>query len=428
MRSASIVAIGTELLFGQIVNTNAAYISEQLHLLGISVLYHFTVGDNPGRLKETLASAAGESDIVITTGGLGPTQDDLTKEVIAELCGVTLLHDGEAHRRLDEIMRSYGRSNYTENNLRQAFFPEGAEVFYNEVGTAPGFVIEKEGKAFIAVPGPPREMVEMMRNSVMPYLAKKSDAVIHSKMLRFYGIGESALETALLPVIDGQTDPTVATYAKEGEVSVRISSMRCAKHEAEAAVEATSVRAKELAGEYLYSDEGKDYPQVVVELLKEKGMKLAAAESCTGGLFAGAITSVPGSSEVFDRGFVTYSNKSKEELLGVSINTLDNHGAVSEACAREMAAGALARSGADIAVAVTGVAGPGGGSEEKPVGTVFFALAARTPHEATHGLARDDVHDITVHTHEKRFRDRGRRINRQLCVLELCDIVRKHFS
>jgi len=234
--------------------------------------------------------------------------------------------------------------------------------------------------------------------------------VIHSKVLRFYGTGESALETALLPIIDGQTDPTIATYAKEGECAIRISSMRKTEEEAEAVLETACARAKELAGEYLYSEEDKDYPQVIVELLQEKGMKLAAAESCTGGLFAGAITSVPGSSEVFDRAFIVYSNVAKIESLNVSSETIDRYGAVSEPCAREMALGALENSGADIAVAVTGIAGPGGGTEDKPVGTVFFAIAGRGGECRSTG---------------KTFRDRGRRVNRLVCVLELCSMIHR---
>ena len=410
MPTASIVAVGTELLFGQVVNTNAAYISEKLQLLGISVLFHFTVGDNPGRMKETLENAADKSDIIITTGGLGPTQDDITKELIAELCGKPLVKDKEAFRRIDEIMRSFGLKNYTENNFKQAFLPEGAVIFYNEAGTAPGFALEHLGKTFIAIPGPPREMTDMMQRSVIPYLAKKSDAVIFSKMLRFYGIGESALETELLPIIDGQTDPTVASYAKEGECAIRISSMRNTEDEAISAVEAAVDSAKELVGEYLYSEEDKDYPQAIAELLAEKNLKLAAAESCTGGLFASAITSVPGSSKIFDRGFTTYSNEAKMDMLGVSKEVLDEHGAVSKPCALEMAKGALKKSLADIAIAVTGIAGPGGGTEEKPVGTVYFALAAKTGE---------------CFSSEKHMRDRGRRVNRHVCVLEMCDIIRK---
>ena len=410
MHTASIVAVGTELLFGQTVNSNAAYISEQLQLLGVSVMYHFTVGDNPGRLKDTLARAAAETEIVITTGGLGPTQDDLTKELIAELCGRALIHDEEAYRRLEEIMRSFGAKNYTKNNLKQVMQPEGAVVFYNTAGTAPGFALETGGNTFIALPGPPREMKEMMQISVIPYIAKRSDAVISSKILRFYGIGESALETALLPIIDGQTDPTVATYSKEGECSVRISSMRRTEEEAEAAVEAAVEKARGLAGQYIYSEEDSDYPVVICELLRARGLVLAAAESCTGGLFAGAITSVAGSSEVFDRSFVTYSNKAKMEMIGVSERTLEEHGAVSELCAREMALGALANSRADIAISVTGIAGPGGATPDKPVGTVFFTIAHKNG-EYVSG--------------EKRFRDRGRRVNRHVCVLEMCDMIRR---
>ena len=410
MPTASIVAVGTELLFGQVVNTNAAYISEQLQLLGVSVLFHFTVGDNPGRLKETLTHASDETDIVITTGGLGPTQDDLTKELIAGLCGKPLIKDEEALRRIEEIMRSIGLKNYTENNKKQAYLPQGSVVFYNEVGTAPGFAIENGGKTFIAVPGPPREMKAMMQNSVIPFLAKKSEAVIYSKMLRFYGIGESALETALLPVIDGQTDPTVAPYAKEGECAIRISSMRGTEREAIAAVKEIVSMARNLAGEYLYSEDDKDYPQVIVELLAEKQLKLASAESCTGGLFAGAITSIPGSSEIFDRGFVTYSNESKIDILGVSEETLKMYGSVSEQCAMEMAKGALERSDADIAISVTGIAGPGGATAGKPVGTVCFSLINKSGKRITS---------------EKFFRDRGRRVNRHVAVLEMCDMIRK---
>jgi nicotinamide-nucleotide amidase len=409
MPTASIVAVGTELLFGQTINTNAAYISEQLQLLGVSVLYHFAVGDNPKRLKETLAHAAEESDIVITTGGLGPTQDDLTKELIAELCGRELYKDEEAQRRLDEMMRSYGAFNYTENNLKQTMMPVGAVPFYNEGGSAPGFALECEGKVFIAVPGPPREMKGMMTKSVIPYLAKRSDSVIRSKVLHFYGIGESALETALLPIIDGQTDPTVAPYAREGECTIRVSSMRRTEQEAEDAIDETITKAKELVGEYLYSEEDKDFPQVIVELLEAKGLKLAAAESCTGGLFSGAITSIPGSSKVFDRGFVTYSNEAKMEILGVSGETLAKYGAVSEECAREMALGALANSRADIAIAVTGISGPGGATEDKPAGTDCFALAARTGE---------------CFSKKRQFRDRGRRVNRHVCVLEMCSMIR----
>ncbi|MDR3304499.1 MAG: competence/damage-inducible protein A [Clostridiales Family XIII bacterium] len=415
MPTASLIAVGTELLFGQTVNTNAAYISEQLQLLGVSVLYHFTVGDNPGRLKQTIEYAFEESDIVVTTGGLGPTQDDLTKEVLAETLGVPLVYDEEAMARLTAIMNDIGRINFTENNKKQAWVPAGAAVFYNDAGTAPGFALEKGGKTAIALPGPPREMKRMMLQSVIPYLSEKSDAVIYSKILRFYGIGESALETALLPIIDGQTDPTAATYAKEGECAVRISSMRRTKEEAAAAVDAAVRRAGELAGDYLFSTEDEDLPQVVYEILRERGLTLAAAESCTGGLFAGGLTSIPGASEVFDRGFVTYSNESKIALLGVRPETIECFGAVSGPCALEMAEGALSRSDADIAVSVTGIAGPGGGGAGdgdgggKPVGTVFFGIA----------------YNGKTEVRERYFRDRGRRVNRQVCVLEMCDFVRR---
>ena len=256
MNQAVIVAVGTELLFGSTINTNAAYISECLHEIGIGVLGHYVVGDNPHRLQRALEVAFEEADIVIATGGLGPTQDDLTKEVIAEFMGAELVFDEEAGRRLDEIMAGYGARNYTQNNRKQAYLPKGCIPFYNSVGTAPGFALEGDERLIIAMPGPPREMKQMMAESVMPFLTGRSDKTIYSRMLRFCGIGESALETALLPIIDGQSDPTVATYAKDGECMVRITSMRDTSNEAQEAVEDMVRRAKELAGEYLSSDCG----------------------------------------------------------------------------------------------------------------------------------------------------------------------------
>ena len=409
MPTASLVSVGTELLFGHTINTNSAYISEKLQTLGISVLFHHTVGDNPARVKNILELAMSESDIVITTGGLGPTQDDLTKELIAEVMNAELIYDDEAMQRMTNIFKLLGRKSITENNKKQAFLPEGSTVFYNGAGTAPGFALEKNGKTMIAMPGPPREMSKMMDEQVIPYLSKKANAVIFQKTLRFYGIGESALETALLPVIDGQTDPTIATYAKEGECAVRIASMRHSLEEAEEAVDKTIKEVKALAGEYLYSEEDENLPEVVLGLLKEKGLVISSAESCTGGLFASSLTAIPGASEVVDCGLVTYSNSAKMNLLGVEEAILNKYGAVSAECAEAMAKGLRARTNSDIAISVTGIAGPDGGSEEKPVGLVFFGLCTK---------------DKCVST-MKQFHNRGRKVNQHVCVLEMLNMVRQ---
>jgi len=419
VKYASIVAVGTELLFGQTINTNAAYISQRLHELGIGVVEHFVVGDNAERFKRVLEDAFREADIVITTGGLGPTQDDLTKETLAEFMGVPLVFDAEAEQRMQQIFRELGAATYTENNKKQTFLPEGAVIFYNNAGTAPGFALEKNGKIVLALPGPPREMKRMFSESAEPYLAGLSNSVIFSKTLRFYGIGESALETLLLPIIDGQSDPTVASYAKEGECAVRISSARASEAEARAAVEQAICRARELAGKYIFSEDDEEYIEVVYKLLRERGLKLAAAESCTGGLFAGAITSIAGSSEVFDRGFVTYSNEAKMAQLGVDRETLERYGAVSEQCCREMAMGALKNSDADVAVAVTGISGPTGETCGKPIGTGFYGIAFYE------GDKSEAVREIKAEVRERNFRDRGREVNRRASVLELCDLICK---
>ncbi|MDR1028596.1 MAG: CinA family nicotinamide mononucleotide deamidase-related protein, partial [Clostridiales Family XIII bacterium] len=250
---ATILTVGTELLFGQIVNTNAAYLASRLQLQGIDVLYQFTVGDNPARLKAVLEHALRETELVITTGGLGPTQDDLTKEVIAEVMGAELMLDEAVLSSIEGFFRRVGYE-MTDNNRKQAYIPEGASVFYNDVGTAPGFVSERDGGIVIALPGPPRELKHLFEKDVLPYLRRRTDGVIRYKILRFYGIGESALETALTPLIDAQTDPTIATYAKEGECSLRLASKRDTEAEAMAAIEEMEDKVKALAGEFLYSD------------------------------------------------------------------------------------------------------------------------------------------------------------------------------
>ncbi|MBR3376076.1 MAG: competence/damage-inducible protein A [Mogibacterium sp.] len=353
----SILAVGTELLFGQTVNTNAAYLSEKLNLMGFDVMYHFVVGDNPARLKEKLADAFTDTDLVILTGGLGPTQDDLTKEMVAEYMGVEMHLDERVVDDLNAIFAKRG-GNMPENNMKQAYLPDGCTPFYNASGTAPGFALEKDGKVAICLPGPPREMKWLFENGVRDYLEKFMEKKMVYRVIRTIGIGESDLEMLLMPLIDGQTDPTIATYAKEGECTLRVASQRDSEEEASAAVDEMTERVRKLAGEYIYSLENEELNEVVVRILKEKGLTIASSESCTGGLFAAAITDVAGASDVISSSYVTYSNESKIKELGVPAETIERFGVVSKETAEAMAAGTKKRSGADIAVSITGFAGP----------------------------------------------------------------------
>lgn len=353
----SILAVGTELLFGQTVNTNAAYLSENLNLMGFDVMYHFVVGDNPARLKEKLADAFTDTDLVILTGGLGPTQDDLTKEMVAEYMGVEMHLDERVVDDLNAIFAKRG-GNMPENNMKQAYLPDGCTPFYNASGTAPGFALEKDGKVAICLPGPPREMKWLFENGVRDYLEKFMEKKMVYRVIRTIGIGESDLEMLLMPLIDGQTDPTIATYAKEGECTLRVASQRDSEEEASAAVDEMTERVRKLAGEYIYSLENEELNEVVVRILKEKGLTIASSESCTGGMFAAAITDVAGASDVISSSYVTYSNESKIKELGVPAETIERFGVVSKETAEAMAAGTKKRSGADIAVSITGFAGP----------------------------------------------------------------------
>ena len=353
----SILAVGTELLFGQTVNTNATFLSDKLNHMGFDVMYHFVVGDNPARLKEKLAEAFSDTDLVILTGGLGPTQDDLTKEMVAEHMGRDMYLDPEVIRQLEGFFEKRGKK-MSENNIKQAYLPEGCTPFYNASGTAPGFALSVDGKTAICLPGPPREMKWLWDNGVKDYLEQFMEKKMFYRVIRTIGIGESDLETLLMPVIDGQTDPTVATYAKEGECTLRVASQRDTIEEAESAVKEMISRIDMLAGEYIYSYDDEELKEVVVRILKEKGLKITSAESCTGGLFPAALTDVAGASEVLSSAYITYSNESKINEVNVPAELIDKYGAVSPQVAEAMARGAKARAGADIAVSVTGYAGP----------------------------------------------------------------------
>ena len=370
----AILTVGTEILFGQIVNTNAAWISQQLQNMGHDVMYHYSVGDNPGRLKDLINFAFHDCDLILTTGGLGPTQDDLTKEVIAEAMGDVIVENKEC---MEYLISHFERHGYklTPNNLKQAYMPSKATVLPNDAGSAPGFALEKDGKMIIAMPGPPREMTRMFEKQVKPLLEARQDSVIYYRLIRTFGLGESMMETELLPLINGQTDPTIATYAKEGECSLRIASKRPTMEEAKRAVDKMQNEVDKIIGQYIYSYNDEDLINVVANLLMEKKISISCAESCTGGKFAAALCEIPGISQVFERGIVTYSNQAKMDELGVKSETLETYGAVSPETAEEMVRGLAEKTGSDLCISVTGIAGPGGGSEEKPVGLAYIGLS-----------------------------------------------------
>ena len=380
--NAEILAVGTELLMGQIANTNAQYISQRLNSIGINVYYHSVVGDNPTRLKAVLELALSRSDIVIITGGLGPTQDDLTKETVAEILGDKLILHDESLQKIEDYFKRLNRP-MVKNNIKQAYLPESCTIIKNNNGTAPGCIMEKENKTVVMLPGPPKEMRPMLDDTVIPHFEEKSLEKIVSKYLRVFGVGESLLEEKIIHLIENQSNVTIATYAKEGEVTVRITTK--SDNEAEALKELSDVENEivEILGDSVYSDEDKELYQVVAEMLIKKQVTIAFAESCTGGLISSVITDVPGVSAVFDRAVVTYSNKSKVESLGVKQETLDKFGAVSRETAVEMAEGIKNSAGTDLGLSVTGIAGPDGGTKEKPVGLVYIALASKNGTQCT---------------------------------------------
>lgn len=370
--TAEILAVGTELLMGQIANTNAQYISGKLAELGINVYFHTVVGDNAARLEETLKRALNRSDIVITTGGLGPTKDDLTKETISKTMNRNLVLHEDILEDIKDFFSKKHRA-MTEINIKQAYLPENSIVIPNPNGTAPGCIIEDGEKAVIMLPGPPKEMQPMFEETVFNYLKQKTGVILVSKMLKIFGIGESDIETRLMDLIDSQSNPTIAPYASQGEVTVRVTARCINNDEASEMLSPVVDEIKRRLGAAVYSEDGQTLEKVVFGLLKENGLVLATAESCTGGTLAGRITDIPGSSEVFERAYVTYSNRAKVEDLGVSPDTLDKYGAVSRETALEMVNGLKQKTGASVGVAITGIAGPGGGTEEKPVGLVFVA-------------------------------------------------------
>lgn len=372
-----LISVGTELLMGNIVNTNAAYIAGRLADVGASCYFQEVVGDNPLRLKQTLELALSRADVVIMTGGLGPTQDDLTKQTVAEAFGRSLYRDEQVRKGLEAYFAHRGIV-CTENNFRQADIPEGAAILDNHHGTAPGIHVFDERKHVFLLPGPPNEMKPMFEEYVAAYLSKMSGAVIYSEMVKVCGISESLAETMILDLLEHQTNPTIAPYAKVGEVHFRISAKAGDEEAAKHLVQPVVSELQKRFGTAVYTTcEEEDLEDVLVRTCIEHGYHITTAESCTGGMISARLVNVSGASMCLDRSFVTYANEAKAEEVGVRMETLQQFGAVSEETAREMAVGAQAHAKAEVAIAVTGIAGPGGGTKEKPVGLVYIACAVK---------------------------------------------------
>ena len=369
-----ILAVGTELLLGQIANTNARWMSEALAGIGADVLYHQSVGDNLDRIVEAIRLSASRADVVIATGGLGPTQDDITRDALAVVMGRPMVRRAEIEALLREKFRAFGRREMPESNLRQADVPEGARYITPSRGTAPGLVADLPGGTRVyAVPGVPAEMVEMMEGTILPELAEAGGGVVRSRVLRCAGIGESALAERVDDLFTGSTNPSIAFLASSGEVKVRVTAKAATSQEADGLIEPVADELRRRLGDEVFTSEDETLEAAVVRLLAAAGATLACAESITGGGVGARLTSVPGASEVFIGSAVVYRNEAKSAVLGVSKETLEGPGPVSQECAREMAAGARRVFGADLGLSLTGAAGPEshGGA---PPGAIWIAL------------------------------------------------------
>lgn len=370
---AEILSVGTEILLGDIVNTNSQYLAQELASLGIDVYYQGTVGDNENRLLGCFEESLKRSDIVIATGGLGPTNDDITKEVAAKFFNQKLELHEPSWDKIQKYFERLGRV-ATENNKKQAYFPKEAIILENNNGTAPGAIFNKDNKIIIVLPGPPREMKLMFDKSVKPYLLSLTDDILLSKTIRTFGIGESTLESEVIDIINKQTNPTVAPYAKEMEAILRITAKAKTEDEAELLIDPVLNEIKSRVGDFIYGEGETTLEEVVAKLLVEKKLTIAVAESCTGGMVSSSLINYPGISQVFMEGCVTYSNEAKMRRLGVKKDTLETYGAVSEETAREMAEGVSKMLNTNIGLSTTGIAGPEGGTDEKPVGLVYVGI------------------------------------------------------
>jgi nicotinamide-nucleotide amidase len=371
--TGEIIAVGTELLLGDILNTNAQYLSRRLADMGIFIYHQSVIGDNGERVRQELDLAFKRSDIVITTGGLGPTKDDLTKEIAGEYFHKKMILHKESLDLLEEYFKKQKRE-ISENNRKQAYFPEGSIILPNDYGTAPGCIVNENGKILVLLPGPPKENIPMFENYVVPYLQRFSKDTLVSKTLRICGMGESTVVTKIGHIIDNQSNPTVASYAKENEVTLRITAKAKTKEEACSLIAPIEREIRYILGENVYGVDEDSLESVIGKMLIDNNLTIAVAESCTGGLLCGRLVNYPGISRALIEGNVTYSNDAKVRRLGVRPETLQMFGAVSKETAAEMAQGAARTSGAHIGISTTGLAGPGGGSAEKPVGLVYVGL------------------------------------------------------
>lgn len=407
---AELVFVGTEILLGNIVNTNGAFLAEKCAELGLSCYYQTVVGDNEERMKETLKQAISRSDIVIVCGGLGPTPDDLTKEVAAQVMGMELQEDLHTKERIEEYFRNSQWKEIPDSNWKQALVPKGALVLDNSNGTAPGLVLEKKKKSMILLPGPPNEMIPLFMEQVIPYLGKKQPEVIYSKMVKLAGIGESQVAERIQDLIEKQTNPTLATYAKTGEVHLRITAKAKNKKAAKKLLKPIVKELKARFGNAIYTTkENITLEDAVVKLLRKRKWKVTTAESCTGGLLAGRLINAAGASKVIQQGYITYSNKAKRNLLGVEKITLEQYTAVSDQVVYEMAEGGAKAANADVCIAITGLAGPDGGSEAIPVGTVYIGCCL-------HGAVK--VEQYQFKGNRQKIRDYA--VVRALNLLRLC--------
>ena len=367
-----IISVGTELLLGHVTNTDARDISEMLSKIGINVKYHTVVGDNPERLRKCVETAKSRADIIITTGGLGPTCDDLTKQILAEAFGLRLVENKAEREGLYDYIR-YGKK-FTDNNFTQAMLPEGCTVFHNNCGTAPGCGFEKDGKIVVMIPGPPKECNAMFRESALPYLHKLSEELIVSHSVRIFGLGESSVDDIFAEEMNRMTNPTMAPYAKECDCLLQITAKAKSEAEAEEMIAPVMEHVMQRLGDVVYGVDIECIEESVIKLLREKNMTFSAAESCTGGELAKRFTDMPGASAFFKGGVVTYTNEAKAKLLGIDPALIEEKGAVSYEVAKAMAENVRALLGTDIGVGVTGLAGPDGDGVHE-VGTVFVSLA-----------------------------------------------------
>lgn len=375
--TAEIIGVGTELLLGNTANTDAQDVSRLLSELGINVYFHTVVGDNPERLKQAVEIAKQRADIIITTGGLGPTYDDLTKQTLAEAFGRKLVFNDDVAKQIRYFFEQRLKREMTENNLQQAELPEGCVIFDNGVGTAPGCAFEAEGKHILMLPGPPRECRVMLKSCVAPYLRKLSEAQIHSHNIHIFGLGESAVEEKLRDLMQQLHNPTLAPYAKDGEVMLRVTAKSATKEDAERLMAPVIEQVQETLGDIVYGIDTDSLENTVIGLLKDRKMTIAVAESCTGGLLSKRLTGIPGASQAFMGGIVAYNEKSKTSLLAVPLDMIKEKSAISREVALAMAEGARIKFSADIGIGITGIAGPDRDNSGLDPGTVFIALTTK---------------------------------------------------